>query len=59
MNPTTVQLIIALLPLAETLVFKIGGKIVELNTADLTKTEDIIAAFESAKSEGWPKLEFK
>ena len=59
MNPATMQLIIALLPLAEKLVFQIGGKLIELNTADLTKTEDIVKAFETAKTEGFPVLTFK
>jgi hypothetical protein len=58
MNPATIQLIVALLPLAEKLVFQIGGKLVELNTADLTKTEDIVAAFDAAKKEGFPVLTF-
>lgn len=59
MNPATVQLIIALLPVAEKLIFSVGGKLIELNTSDLTKTEDIIAAFEAAKTEGFPVLTFK
>ena len=59
MNPATVQLIIALLPLAEKLVFQIGGKLIELNTADLTKSEDIVKAFDLAKAEGFPQLTFK
>lgn len=58
MNPATIRLIIALIPLAEKLVFEIGGKLVTLNTADLTKTEDIVAAFDAAKAEGFPKLTF-
>ena len=59
MNPATVQLIIALLPVAEKLIFQVGGKLIELNTADLTKSEDIVAAFEAAKTEGFPVLTFK
>jgi len=59
MNQATMQLIVALLPLAEKLVFQIGGKLIELNTADLTKTEDIVKAFDLAKSEGFPVLTFK
>jgi len=58
MNQATIQLIIALLPLAEKLVFQIGTKIVEINTADLTKTEDVVAAFDAARKEGFPKLTF-
>jgi type II secretory pathway component PulC len=58
MNSATIQLIIALLPLAEKLVFQIGGKLVELNTSDLTKSEDIVAAFDMAKKEGFPQLTF-
>lgn len=59
MNPATIQLIIALLPVAEKLIFQVGGKLVELNTADLTKSEDIVAAFEAAKTEGFPVLTFQ
>lgn len=59
MNQATIQLIIALLPLAEKLVFQVGGKLIELNTADLTKSEDIMNAFETAKAEGFPVLTFK
>ena len=59
MNQATIQLIIALLPLAEKLVFQVGGKLIELNTADMTKTEDIVKAFDLAKAEGFPVLTFK
>lgn len=59
MNQATIQLIIALLPLAEKLVFQVGGRLIELNTADLTKTEDIVKAFDLAKAEGFPVLTFK
>jgi hypothetical protein len=59
MNPATVQMIIALLPLAEKLIFTIGGKIIELNTTDLTSSEEVIKAFEAAKAEGFPVLTFK
>ena len=58
MNAATIQLIIALLPLAEKLVFQIGGKIVELNTAELTDPAVIVTAFEDAKKAGFPALSF-
>lgn len=59
MNDKTVSLIIALLPLAEELAFIIGGKIVKLNTSDLTDQESIVKAFEQAKTEGFPALTFQ
>lgn len=58
MNAATVQLILALLPLAEELVFKLGGELVRINTADIKSAEDIVAAIEASKSQGWPRLEF-
>ncbi len=57
MNPT-VQLILALLPLAERLVFDIGGKLIEINTKDLTDPVQITKAIEAAKAEGFPELKF-
>ncbi len=58
MNPATIQLIIALLPLAERLVFDIGGKLVQINTKDLTDPAEIVKALEAAKAEGFPQLTF-
>lgn len=58
MKPATVQLILALLPLAERLVFDIGGKLVEINTSDLTDPAEIIKALDAAKTEGFPQLKF-
>ena len=58
MNPATMQLIIALLPLAERLVFDIGGKLIEINTKDLTDPVQITKALDAAKAEGFPQLKF-
>lgn len=59
MNPATIQLIVALLPIAEKLVFEIGGKLIELNTSDLTDPQAILGALADAKAEGFPVLTFK
>jgi hypothetical protein len=56
MNPT-LQLIIALLPLADKLIFDLGGKLIELSTQNI-KPEDIVKMLEDSKSESWPKLKF-
>lgn len=56
MNPATLQLIIAMLPVAERLVIE-GGKIVATLRADLT-ADEMIAALEASKSANWPKLDF-
>lgn len=58
MNAATVQLILALLPLAGRLVFDIGGKLVEINTSDLTDPAAIEKALDAAKAEGFPQLRF-
>ncbi|HEX9080236.1 MAG TPA: hypothetical protein VF795_11645 [Desulfuromonadaceae bacterium] len=58
MNQSTVQLIVALLPIAERLVFDIGGKLVEISTKDLTDPAEIEKALEAAKAEGFPQLRF-
>jgi len=57
MNPGVVQLILALLPMAEKLVFSIGGQLMELDTKNLTR-EDLVAALENSRSETWPELKF-
>ncbi|HDH51228.1 MAG TPA: hypothetical protein ENH31_00390 [Nitrospirae bacterium] len=58
MNPQTIQLIFALLPLAEKLVFQIGGKLIELNTADIKSSEELVQMLQESKSHSWPKLKF-
>lgn len=58
MNPATIQLILALLPVAQKLVFDIGGKLIEINTADLTDPAQIAKAIEAATAEGFPQLRF-
>lgn len=57
MNEATVALILGLLPVAEKLIFEVGGKLIELNTADLTQA-DLLQALEASKSKNWPALQF-
>ena len=57
MDPVTMQLLLTLLPLAEKLIFSIGGKLYELNTESLTR-EDMLAALEASRSANWPDLKF-
>ena len=52
------QLILALLPLAEKLVFTIGGQLVQIATADLNSPEAVEAALAAAKAAGFPQLSF-
>lgn len=58
MDPATAQLIILGLTLAEKVVFRIGGKLVEINTTDMTDPAVIQKAFAAAKTEGFPELKF-
>jgi hypothetical protein len=57
MSEATVALILGLLPVAEKLIFEVGGKLIELSTADLTR-EQLIAALDKSKGENWPQLQF-
>ena len=57
MDPVTLQLILTLIPLAEKLVFDIGGKLIELNTSDLTR-EDMLSMLAASRSSTWPELKF-
>lgn len=59
MDAITLQLIIALLPVAEKIVFTIGGQLVALNTSTLTDPAAIKSALLQATSDGFPQLEFK
>jgi hypothetical protein len=59
MDPATIQLIVALLPAAEQIVFKIGEQLVTLNTSNLTDPATIKTALQQAAAEGFPVLEFK
>lgn len=59
MDPATIQLIVALLPAAEQIVFKIGEQLISLNTSNLTDPVAIKAALQQAATEGFPVLEFK
>ena len=57
MDPATLQLILMLIPLAEKLVFNIGGKLIELNTEEMT-AEGMLEALEKSRSASWPQLKF-
>ncbi len=62
MDPQTIaiiNLIAALLPAAETVMFKIGEQIVSLNTANMTDPKAIQDALQKASAEGFPVLQFK
>jgi hypothetical protein len=58
MNPATVNLIIALLPLTDRLIFDVGDKLIEINTKNLTDPVEIVKALDAAKAEGFPQLRF-
>lgn len=58
MNEATIRLILALLPVASRLIFDVGGKLIEINTAELSDPTKIRAALESARAEGFPQLRF-
>ncbi|MGE4406059.1 hypothetical protein [Pseudomonas sp.] len=58
MNQATVALILGLIPVAEKLIFEVGGKLIELNTENLTR-EDMLQAIEASKSGNWPALKFQ
>lgn len=58
MNEATIQLILALLPVATRLIFDVGGKLIEINTSELSDPAKIREALEAAKAEGFPQLKF-
>ena len=53
-----IQGILTLLPLAEKIVFSIGGRLVALNTKKITSSDDVIKMLEESKSAGWPEFTF-
>ena len=55
MDPITIQLILALLPVAEKLIFSVGGKLFELDTQGVTR-EELLRALEASRSDTWPDL---
>ena len=57
MNPQTVALILQLIPVAEKLIFEVGGKMIELDTSKLTR-KDLLKALEDSNSDNWPDLKF-
>jgi len=58
MNAATMQLILALLPMAENLIFNIGGQMVKIATSDLNSQEAVTKALDDAKAAGFPVLSF-
>jgi hypothetical protein len=54
---TTAEIVIALAPVASRLIIDLGGRLIEINTADLTR-EDLVAALEKSKGASWPDLKF-
>lgn len=52
------QLIIAMLPIVDKLIFEVGGKLIELNTGSLKTPEEVISALAQARSAGFPQLKF-
>ena len=58
MDAATMQLIVALLPLAENLIFTIGGQMVKIATSNLTTPEAVAQALADAKASGFPQLTF-
>jgi hypothetical protein len=54
----TIELILALIPVAERVVFDLGGKLVEICTRDLTDPAEVRSAIEAAREEGFPELKF-
>ncbi len=46
------------LPLADKLIFDIGGKLFELNTAEIKSADDVIKIINESKSGSWPGLKF-
>lgn len=57
MKAQTVSMIISLIPIAEKLIFEVGGRLIELDISKIT-SEDMIKAIEDNKSGNWPKLKF-
>lgn len=53
----TAELIVALAPVASRLIIDLGGRLIAINTADLTR-EALIEAIEKSKGASWPDLRF-
>lgn len=58
MDANTAQLILLGITLAEKVVFQIGGKLIEINTSDMTDPDQIQKALAAARAEGFPELKF-
>lgn len=57
MSKQTTNTILALLPLADRLIFDLGGKLLEINTKTITRAE-LLAALDASRSDTWPELQF-
>lgn len=55
---TTAETLALLLPIAEKLLIRIGTKLIEINTSEMTH-EELIEALKKSKSPSWPVLTFK
>ena len=58
MDAATMQLIISLLPVAENIIFTVGGKLIQIATSDLNTPTAVEQALADAKSAGFPQLTF-
>ena len=58
MEAATLQLILAMLPLAEKLVFTIGEKVIEMDTTKIESQEQLLAMLEDMKNDPFPELKF-
>ena len=55
----TANMILTLLPIAEKVIFSVGGKLIEMNTEGIKSKDDLIKAIEASKSDKWPVLKFQ
>jgi len=57
MTQAQVNLILGLIPVADSIIFRVGSELLEMSSENLTK-EELIKAIEASKSESWPELKF-
>lgn len=57
MKSQTISMIISLIPIAEKLIFEVGGRLIELDSSNITSA-DMVKAITDNKSDNWPKLKF-
>lgn len=53
-----IQIIIAMIPVADKLIFSVGGKLIEIATTDMNTPESVNKALAAAREEGFPQLSF-